>query len=34
MTGSLFYTVVWQHADGKWKLLRDMLSTNVPPPEK
>jgi uncharacterized protein (TIGR02246 family) len=25
------YIVVWQHADGKWKLLRDMFSTNVPP---
>jgi uncharacterized protein (TIGR02246 family) len=28
------YIVVWQHADGKWKLLRDMYSTNVPPPKK
>jgi uncharacterized protein (TIGR02246 family) len=28
------YLVVWQHADGKWKLLRDMFSTNVPPPKK
>lgn len=28
------YVVVWQHADGKWKLLRDMFSTNVPPPKK
>jgi uncharacterized protein (TIGR02246 family) len=28
------YIVVWQHADGKWKLLRDMFSTNVPPPKK
>jgi uncharacterized protein (TIGR02246 family) len=28
------YIVVWQHADGKWKLLRDMSSTNVPPPKK
>ena len=27
------YIVVWQHADGKWKLLRDMFSTNVPPPK-
>ena len=28
------YIVVWQHADSKWKLLRDMFSTNVPPPKK
>jgi len=28
------YIVVWQHADGKWKLLRDMFSTNVPPIKK
>jgi uncharacterized protein (TIGR02246 family) len=28
------YIVIWQHADGKWKLLRDMFSTNVPPPKK
>ena len=28
------YVVVWQHVDGKWKLLRDMFSTNVPPPKK
>jgi uncharacterized protein (TIGR02246 family) len=28
------YIVVWRHADGKWKLLRDMFSTNVPPPKK
>jgi uncharacterized protein (TIGR02246 family) len=28
------YIVVWQHADGKWKLLRDMFSTNVPPSKK
>jgi uncharacterized protein (TIGR02246 family) len=28
------YIVVWQHADGKWWLLRDMFSTNVPPPKK
>jgi len=27
------YIVVWQHADGKWKLLRDMFSTNEPPPK-
>jgi ketosteroid isomerase-like protein len=28
------YIVVWQHAAGKWKLLRDMFSTNVPPSKK
>jgi uncharacterized protein (TIGR02246 family) len=28
------YIVVWRQADGKWKLLRDMFSTNVPPPKK
>jgi uncharacterized protein (TIGR02246 family) len=28
------YIVVWQHADGKWRLLRDMFSTNVPLPKK
>ncbi len=28
------YIVVWQRVDGKWKLLRDMFSTNVPPPKK
>jgi uncharacterized protein (TIGR02246 family) len=28
------YIVVWRHSDGKWKLLRDMFSTNVPPPKK
>jgi uncharacterized protein (TIGR02246 family) len=28
------YIVVWQRADGKWKLVRDMFSTNVPPPKK
>jgi uncharacterized protein (TIGR02246 family) len=28
------YIVVWQHVDGKWKLLRDMFSTNVPPSKK
>lgn len=28
------YIVIWQHADGKWILLRDMFSTNVPPPKK
>jgi uncharacterized protein (TIGR02246 family) len=25
------YIVVWRNADGKWKVLRDMFSTNVPP---
>jgi ketosteroid isomerase-like protein len=24
------YVVVWRHEAGKWKLLRDMFSTNVP----
>lgn len=28
------YIVIWQHADGKWLLLRDMFSTNVAPPQK
>jgi uncharacterized protein (TIGR02246 family) len=28
------YIVVWQHMDGKWKLLRDMFSTNIPPAKK
>ena len=28
------YIVIWQHSDGKWKLLRDMFSTNLPPPKK
>jgi ketosteroid isomerase-like protein len=28
------YIVVWQQADGHWKLLRDMFSTNIPPPKK
>jgi ketosteroid isomerase-like protein len=28
------YIVVWRNTDGKWKLLRDMFSTNVPPPKK
>jgi uncharacterized protein (TIGR02246 family) len=28
------YIVIWQHADGQWKLLRDMFSTNVPPAKK
>jgi len=28
------YIVVWQHINGKWKLLRDMFSTNVTPPQK
>ncbi len=25
------YIVIWQHANGKWLLLRDMFSTNVAP---
>jgi uncharacterized protein (TIGR02246 family) len=28
------YIVVWRQEDGKWKLLRDMFSTNVPPAKK
>jgi uncharacterized protein (TIGR02246 family) len=28
------YIVVWRQSDGAWKLLRDMFSTNVPPPKK
>jgi uncharacterized protein (TIGR02246 family) len=28
------YIVVWRHANGKWTLLRDMFSTNAPPPKK
>jgi len=28
------YIVVWHRSDGTWKLLRDMFSTNVPPPKK
>ena len=28
------YIVVWKHADGRWKLLRDMFSTNVPPAKR
>jgi uncharacterized protein (TIGR02246 family) len=28
------YVVIWRHSDGTWKLLRDMFSTNVPPPKK
>ena len=28
------YIVVWRHEGGKWKLLRDMFSTNVPPTKK
>jgi ketosteroid isomerase-like protein len=27
------YIVIWHHADGDWKLLRDMFSTNMPPPK-
>src|SRR5882757_4778089 len=28
------YIVVWRHEADKWKLLRDMFSTNVPAPKK
>jgi len=28
------YIVVWRKEGGKWKLLRDMFSTNVPPAKK
>jgi ketosteroid isomerase-like protein len=28
------YIVVWRNVAGKWKLLRDMFSTNVAPPSK
>lgn len=28
------YIVIWQNADGKWQLLRDMFSTDVPPLKK
>lgn len=28
------YIVVWRHEGGKWKLLRDMFSTNVPAAKK
>ena len=28
------YIVVWRNEGGKWKLLRDMFSTNVAPPSK
>ena len=27
------YIVVWKHEGGGWKLLRDMFSTNLPPPK-
>ena len=27
------YIVVWKHEDSGWKLLRDMFSTNLPPPK-
>jgi uncharacterized protein (TIGR02246 family) len=27
------YIVIWRREDGKWKLHRDMFSTNVPPPK-
>jgi uncharacterized protein (TIGR02246 family) len=25
------YIVIWRHAGGKWKLLRDIFTTNIPP---
>jgi ketosteroid isomerase-like protein len=28
------YIVVWRHVGSKWKLLRDMFSTNASPPKK
>ena len=28
------YIVIWQHANGKWLLLRDMFSTSAPPAQK
>ncbi len=28
------YIVVWRQVDNKWKLLRDMFSTNAPPAKK
>src|ERR1700728_83130 len=28
------YIVVWQRTDGKWNLLRDMFSPNIPPAKK
>jgi uncharacterized protein (TIGR02246 family) len=27
------YVVVWRQKNGEWKLLRDMFSSNVPPPK-
>ena len=27
------YIVIWRNQDGQWKLLRDMFSTNLPPPK-
>lgn len=27
------YIVVWRHEHGHWRLLRDMFSTNLPPPK-
>ena len=27
------YIVIWRHEGGQWKLLRDMFSTNTPPPK-
>jgi uncharacterized protein (TIGR02246 family) len=28
------YIVIWRHSNGVWNLLRDMFSTNAPPPKK
>ena len=28
------YIVIWQRERGEWKLLRDMFSTNLPPPAR
>ncbi len=28
------YIVIWRHENGKWKLFRDMFSTNVPASKK
>ncbi len=27
------YIVIWRQEDGEWKLLRDMFSSNAPPPK-
>jgi ketosteroid isomerase-like protein len=27
------YIVIWHNQDGQWKLLRDMFSSNAPPPK-